>query len=61
MEEKSYKTVGKQLQFIIKNDMFTKKQIEETMEKIRVMNNANTYVYMQAAVNVMFIKIHANK
>ena len=31
------------------------------MKESNVINNTNTHAYMQAAVNVVFMHIHANK
>ena len=57
---KSYNSVIRQLQFIMNNDVFMNKQLQEMMKRSEMMNNTNTHAYMQAAVNVMFAQIHAN-
>ena len=54
MEVKSYKSVSKQLQFLMKIDTCVKKQIQKMIEESEVRNNTNTYAYMQEAVDAMF-------
>ena len=61
MEEGSYKSVSNQLQFFMMNDKCMKKKIQETMKESEAMNNKNTHLYMQTAVNMMFTQMHAKK
>ena len=51
----------KQIQFIINNGTYVKKKIQEMMKEFDMMNNKNTYAYIKAAVNVMFMYMHKNK
>ena len=61
MKGKSYKSVSKKLQFFVKNDACTNKQIQETMKESKAVNNKNTRAYIQAVVKLMFTQIHAKK
>ena len=61
MEVKSYNSVIRQLQFLMNNDTFVKKKIQEIMKLSDIMNNTNTHVYTQAAENMFFIQICAKK
>ena len=61
MEGDLYKSVVKQLQFIVKNNTCINKQIQKTTKESEVMNNKNMHAYMQAAVNVIFTQMHAKK
>ena len=53
MEFNAYKSVSKQIQFLMNNDTSVKKQIQETMKEFNMMNNTNIRAYMKAEVNVM--------
>ena len=43
------------------NDTFMKKQIQEMMKEFEVIDNINTYAYMQAAVTTVCIVNHIKK
>ena len=61
MEFNAYKSLSKQIQFLMNNDTSVKKQIQETMKEFNMMNNTNIRAYMKAEVNVMSTQIHKNK
>ena len=61
MEWKTYKSVIKQLQFIMNSGTCMKKEIQEMIKESKVMNNTNTHAYLQAEVNVMFMQMHTKK
>ena len=61
MEGKLYKSVNKQLQFLMNNNTCAKKQKKEMMKQFELKNNTNTHAYMQAEVNMMFTQMHAKK
>ena len=61
MEFNAYKSLSKQIQFLMNNDTSVKKQIQETMKEFNMMNNTNIRAYMKAEVNVMSTQIHKKK
>ena len=45
----------------MKNDESVQKQIQETKKESEIMNNKNTYAYIQAEMNVMLTQMQAKK
>ena len=46
IEGNSYKSVSKQLQYLMNNDTYVNKQIQETTKEPKMISNTNTYAYI---------------